>query len=61
MEVTTVNKAHSKYTGLKSPIPATYARDLGLEPGDRISWELDKDARGKYLKIRKIGGEGRKQ
>jgi hypothetical protein len=53
MEVTTVSKAHSKYTGLKTPIPATYARDLGLEAGSKITWELDKDSKGKFLKIRK--------
>lgn len=53
MEVTTVSKAHSKYTGLKTPIPATYARDLGLDAGEKISWELDKDSKGKFLKVRK--------
>jgi hypothetical protein len=53
MEVTTVSKAHSKYTGLKTPIPATYARDLGLDAGQKITWELDKDSKGKFLKVRK--------
>ena len=53
MELTTVNKAHTKYSGVRTPIPATYARDLGLEPGDQITWELDKDSQGKFLKVRK--------
>lgn len=29
------------------------ARDLGLEAGQEITWELDKDSKGKFLKVRK--------
>ena len=53
MEVTTVSKAHTQYTGVRTPIPATYARELGLEPGDKVSWEMHEDNKGKYLEIRK--------
>jgi hypothetical protein len=53
METTVVSNAHSKFPGLRTSIPATYARDLGLEAGDHIEWELDKDDTGKYLKLRK--------
>lgn len=53
VETTTVNKAHTKYSGLRTHIPATYANDLGLQADDKVTWELDKDEKGKFLKIRK--------
>jgi hypothetical protein len=52
MEITKLTPAHSQRTGLKTAIPATYARDLGWELGDLISWELDKDEKGKFLRLR---------
>ena len=54
VEITTVSKAHSKYTGVKTPIPATYTRELELQAGDKIGWEIDKDDKGKFLKVRKL-------
>ncbi|GEM_PF-6382444 len=53
MEITKVTQAHSKYHGVKTAIPATYARELGIERGDELTWELDKDKKGKFLIVRK--------
>jgi antitoxin component of MazEF toxin-antitoxin module len=53
MEITKVSQAHSRYKGVKTSIPATYARELEIEQGDEITWELDKDKKGKFLIVRK--------
>ena len=53
VEITTVQKAHTKFTGLKTAIPATYARDLQLQPGDKLEWESDKQGEIRILIIRK--------
>lgn len=52
VEITTVQRAHTKFTGFRTNIPATLARDVGLDFGDKISWETDKDEKGKFLKVR---------
>lgn len=54
VEITTVARAHTKFTGLKTAIPATYARELGIEAGDKLSWELDIDGGIKLLKVKKF-------
>ena len=52
MEITKLSPAHSRLPGIKSAVPSVYARDLGWEAGDLISWELDKDEKGKFLRLR---------
>lgn len=61
VEITTVARAHTKYTGLKTAIPATFARELGLEAGDKLGWELDKDGDLKVLIIKKLEGEKKEE
>jgi hypothetical protein len=40
MEITTVQKAHSKLPGLKTPIPAAVVRSMGLQVADKLGWEF---------------------
>jgi hypothetical protein len=60
MEITTVARAHTQYSGLKTAIPATLARELNLQAGDKIAWEMDKQGEIKILVIRKHA-EGKKK
>ena len=62
VEITRVSRAHSKYTGVKTPIPATYARDLGVQAGDQVAWESTIENGIRVLKVRKyISPEEKKE
>jgi hypothetical protein len=39
MEKTKVNKAHTKFRGVKTAIPWNYVQDLGIKHGDGLIWE----------------------
>ena len=53
MEKTRVNRAHSKFKGLKTSIPWSYVDALKLESGDGLIWELKTIDGKKVLVVRK--------
>ena len=51
---TILHAATSTGTSLRTTVPAFVISQLELKKGDVLRWEIDKDGRDLYLKIRHI-------
>lgn len=51
-----VTLARPNTASVRSTIPEHVARQLGLGAGDTLVWELDKDADGWLVTVRKAAG-----
>jgi bifunctional DNA-binding transcriptional regulator/antitoxin component of YhaV-PrlF toxin-antitoxin module len=40
-EITTLTKAATKTTSLRTTVPASIVRQFNLEDGDKLDWSLD--------------------
>lgn len=50
----TVAKATSKSTSLRATIPEEIAKQMGLEVGDVLDWELATDGKRKVARVKKL-------
>lgn len=50
---TRVAAAHSSTVSVRTTIPSHIAERLGLEAGDTLTWEIDKDGKSWFVRIRK--------
>ena len=49
---TILHAATSSGTSLRTTVPAFAISQLGLEKGDILRWEIDRDENGHFLKLR---------
>lgn len=55
-EITTVNKAATRTTSLRTTVPANIVRQFKIEDGDKLEWELEARNNALIIIVKPIKG-----